>query len=423
MSTYNSVGNGSLSDLTLNLQETHLYGSSRIGTTARVNSAEQSWYPFPNRAYNRGYTQYELTNHLGNVLTTLSDKKRGVQSGVDTSLVAYFNPVIENALDYYPFGMVMPARTYYGNSTYRYGFNGQEKSTEIDPNGNSMTAEFWEYDARLGRRWNLDPVLKVHESPYLAFAGNPIWLKDPLGNDTTRYYNNDGALLMTIGNAKAGYNRAMVVKDDKVKAVQEYASKYKAELNSKSGVSNNVAVDNYFKSYGDLYDLNSFVRFYESYKNSYNIKNLRGVSVDQLTSIKLNEKAVSKDYLKSLKGAEATAIVKKVNGIFTVDFNSVGSDNDAFQSTRPYNSDMSNYTHIHLHPFWNMDFEYTFNWDGKPQWRFESARGDRNGAITGDIDRNSTDGRTRSLPRTIVVSDKSIRLLTGTLSETIKIQR
>lgn len=37
---------------------------------------------------------------------------------------------------------------------YRYAFNGQERDDEIAGQGNIMTAEYWEYDARLGRRWN-----------------------------------------------------------------------------------------------------------------------------------------------------------------------------------------------------------------------------------------------------------------------------
>ena len=43
------------------------------------------------------------------------------------------------------------------NSSYRYGFNGQEKDNEIYGTGNLNTAEYWEYDARIGRRWNVDP--------------------------------------------------------------------------------------------------------------------------------------------------------------------------------------------------------------------------------------------------------------------------
>ncbi len=68
---------------------------------------------------------------------------------------------------------------------YRYRFNGQEQDNEISGTGNIMTAEFWEYDTRLGRRFNLDPVVKVFESPYSTFSNNPIWFIDIKGNDTT----------------------------------------------------------------------------------------------------------------------------------------------------------------------------------------------------------------------------------------------
>lgn len=75
----------------------------------------------------------------------------------------------------------MPGRSYTASSSkYRYGFNGQEKSTEIAEG--LTTAMYWEYDSRIGRRWNIDPVLKVGESPYLCFSGNPILLSDPNGD-------------------------------------------------------------------------------------------------------------------------------------------------------------------------------------------------------------------------------------------------
>jgi hypothetical protein len=81
---------------------------------------------------------------------------------------------------YYPFGMGMPGRGYKAGTAYRYGFNGQERSSEIS--SNSFTAEFWEYDARLGRRWNIDPQGKFWESSYLCFSGNPILYTDIKGN-------------------------------------------------------------------------------------------------------------------------------------------------------------------------------------------------------------------------------------------------
>lgn len=55
-----------------------------------------------------------------------------------------------------------------------------------------MTATFWEYDTRLGRRWNIDPVMKPWESPYSVLGGNPILNIDPLGNDW--FKNNDGTI-------------------------------------------------------------------------------------------------------------------------------------------------------------------------------------------------------------------------------------
>ena len=76
--------------------------------------------------------------------------------------------------------MFMPGRKYSAGSEYRYGFNGQEKSYEL---GEGFTnAEYWEYDSRIGRRWNVDPVVKPNESSYLTFSGNPISLSDRNGD-------------------------------------------------------------------------------------------------------------------------------------------------------------------------------------------------------------------------------------------------
>lgn len=75
----------------------------------------------------------------------------------------------------------MPGRSFTSQTSYRYGFNGQEKSLEVSEN--STTAEFWQYDARIGRRWNVDPVEKEWESPYLCFSGNPIALSDINGDN------------------------------------------------------------------------------------------------------------------------------------------------------------------------------------------------------------------------------------------------
>ena len=54
---------------------------------------------------------------------------------------------------------------------------------EVYGTGNLTTAEFWQYDTRLGRRWNVDPAfaLKPWMSPYHAFSNKPILNVDPNG--------------------------------------------------------------------------------------------------------------------------------------------------------------------------------------------------------------------------------------------------
>lgn len=79
--------------------------------------------------------------------------------------------------------MNMPGRKYNSGNSYRFGFGGQEKSDEIKGDGNSYTASYWEYDPRLARRWNVDPMVKANRSPYDAFSNNPIIKIDPKGDD------------------------------------------------------------------------------------------------------------------------------------------------------------------------------------------------------------------------------------------------
>ncbi len=126
---------------------------------------------------------------MGNVLVTVSDKHSGVDTSSDGEY-DYYQADVVSASDYYPFGMQMVGRTL-ETSKYRYGFNGQEKSDELTGSGNSYTAEFWQYDARIGRRWNVDIVIKTPLSGYSTFANNPVWFKDPNGADSI-FYNQDG---------------------------------------------------------------------------------------------------------------------------------------------------------------------------------------------------------------------------------------
>ena len=98
--------------------------------------------------------------------------------------------------------MLQPGRTFTTASSYRYGFNGQEKSTEIDANGNHTTATFWEYDSRIVRRWNIDPMNSGATSTFAAFNNNPIIYSDPFGLDTVK----KASGLKNIGDVFQHYN-------------------------------------------------------------------------------------------------------------------------------------------------------------------------------------------------------------------------
>ena len=121
----------------------------------------------------RGNKFFELSNHLGNVLVTISDKKLAVDSDND-GLVNYYTADVVTASDYYPFGMNMPGRKFSSNSGYRYGFNGQEKSGEIANDDYDYDARI--YDGRLGRWLSVDPLENkyIGLSPFNFCLNNPI---------------------------------------------------------------------------------------------------------------------------------------------------------------------------------------------------------------------------------------------------------
>jgi RHS repeat-associated protein len=129
------------------------------------------------------------------------------------------------------FGSVMEGRSFVGDTSswYRFGFGGQEKDDEIYGKGKTYSAEFWEYDARVGRRWNVDPVERPHLSPFAAFSNNPIVFIDPEGN--TDYYNNSGKWIGTDGITNGVNAIVTSYKIEKsIKRTSRRGKEYKAEL-------------------------------------------------------------------------------------------------------------------------------------------------------------------------------------------------
>lgn len=224
----NTPGPNNLASDTLYLAEHHLYGSSRLGIKAYDKdryrnvfdgsiaqpalsdtslSARIHWYSagfadwikkdkaavYTGSTYNisldtlrsirnLGSKQYELSDHLGNVLAVVLDRKSGY--GNNGGVYAGFNANLASINDYYPFGMLMPGRN--GEfDKYRFGFNGQEEANEIAGVGNNLDFKFRGYDSRIGRFWSIDPMVKSFpwNSSY-AFAENrPIDGRDLEGKE------------------------------------------------------------------------------------------------------------------------------------------------------------------------------------------------------------------------------------------------
>jgi len=208
ISVYES-GKPAVHDGHLTQTELHLYGSSRLGVLRR--SVNVDTVPDPSIYttmsvlgtglgvnFGRGEKLFELSNHLGNVLVTVDDKKLGVSSNNTT--VDYFNPQVVSAQDYYPFGMLQPGRSV-NVSGYRYGFNGKENDNEMKGEGNQLDYGMRVYDTRLGRFLSVDPLTKDYPrlTPYQFASNSPVSGIDLDGLEY--YFAADGSYL---GQSKKG---------------------------------------------------------------------------------------------------------------------------------------------------------------------------------------------------------------------------
>ena len=154
--------------------------------TMTMVASEDFWQPsrFNNSIRKRTFTKdvgdrrYELSNHLGNVLSVVSDKKIPTLSG---DVLTHFNADVLAYNDYYPFGMLQPGR-HQNTSDYRYGFNGMELDNEVKGEGLSLGTYWRQYEPRVGRWLTTDPVVEPSESPYAFSRNNPIKYNDPQGD-------------------------------------------------------------------------------------------------------------------------------------------------------------------------------------------------------------------------------------------------
>ncbi|HAN00470.1 MAG TPA: hypothetical protein DCQ26_17900 [Marinilabiliales bacterium] len=161
----------------MELGEFSLFGSDRLGTLTVDQTLNSIDFTQP-VAYSLGHRQYELKNHLGNVLATVSGFKNTTTN--TASLLT--------ATDYYPFGSPMPGRVF--DNGYRFGFNGKETDSEWSgQHGATYDYGFRIFDSRIAKFLSVDPLTKSYPwyTPY-QFAGNtPIQALDLDGLEILDY--------------------------------------------------------------------------------------------------------------------------------------------------------------------------------------------------------------------------------------------
>ena len=147
--------------------------SSSTTTNASVSSL---------RTYVRGEKIYELSNHLGNVMATVSDKALPIDNDAD-GVIDFYNADLLSYSDYYPFGSLKPSINA-STSNYRFGFGGHEKDDDVKSvAGSHLSFGDYGYDPRTGRRWRPDPLQNGMPAitPYAYAFNNPTMFVDEDG--------------------------------------------------------------------------------------------------------------------------------------------------------------------------------------------------------------------------------------------------
>jgi len=161
-------------------EEHSIYGSSRVGVDNRKDTLylgavyTPTWGGVGTSRRALGLKSFELSNHLGNVLVTVSDKPIYKVS----STTIFFQPEVTSISDYYPFGAPIHGRGY-ASEGYRFGFNGKEIDDETQTQDYGMRI----YDWGLGRFLSVDPLAAKYpwQSPYVSMDNNPILKNDLTG--------------------------------------------------------------------------------------------------------------------------------------------------------------------------------------------------------------------------------------------------
>tara|TARA_R110000782_G_scaffold270485_1_gene371932 strand:- start:608 stop:13822 length:13215 start_codon:yes stop_codon:yes gene_type:complete len=124
------------------LTERNIYGSSRLGNNNAPVEMIATTPPNPSQySHHIGYRQYELSNHLGNVLAVISDRKIARDTDQDNT-VDYYEPDVLLTYDYSPFGAPLHARSF--TKEVCDEVTSTQKIEDLNTDFNDGTAQGWQ---------------------------------------------------------------------------------------------------------------------------------------------------------------------------------------------------------------------------------------------------------------------------------------
>lgn len=91
--------------------ERNIYGSSRVGMDRTEKEMIAAITTDTDFEHTLGMKQYELSNHLGNVLSVITDRKHPIDED-GNGFIDYYQPEIVKATDYSPFGVELYERNF-----------------------------------------------------------------------------------------------------------------------------------------------------------------------------------------------------------------------------------------------------------------------------------------------------------------------
>jgi RHS repeat-associated protein len=299
------------SSFTFKLKEQHLYGSSRLGMVnpEREMIGADTTNEFTFDTLNK--RQYEMANHLENVLIVTYDRKMAVDTNND-GIIDFRLADLASASDYSPFGSVIKGRGFVIDN-YRYNFNGKELDTETNTQDYGMRI----YNPGLGKFLSIDPITKDFPwyTPY-QFAGNkPIACIDLDGLEDIFY-----------GKSFKKFGNKIMLKILEATGLKKEAEKKFAKENSKYDlyivVTPNPGGGVYRDEHGKLYDDGSMESTYlltsdltkEEYAKIYNM--LKEQGLDPMKTIKAGKTPIIMEISEGFAGVyESFGLTKKDRGL------------------------------------------------------------------------------------------------------------